>query len=154
HAMTGDQAARAGALGMAVVAMATLEGYDEDIGALETSLRLHGVYGEWFVERGELDKAVEVQGWALTVARRLIGLDDGPRRRFELAVVQRQVGRSASLTGDAQSAGAELLQACANLRELLAQDTSVTLEIQLVSTLDDLADVYMQEERLDEAEPL
>lgn len=154
YELIGERRSRADALSMAVDALASLEGHDEDIDSLETSLRLHRVHGEWFVEAGELERAVEVQDRAHAIATHLAAIDDGPGRRFDLAVVQRQVGRSALLRRDYQAAAADLEAAVANLRDLLGYDTTVTLEIQLASTLDDLAEAYDNEGRLAEAEAL
>lgn len=154
HESLGDQEPRADALATAAGVMASLDGFEEDLEALETALRLHGLYGDLFVEAGEFERAVEVQRWALDAARRLIEVDDGPRRRFELALVQRQVGRSALLKGDAAAASADLAEAAATLRELSARDASVSTEIQLISTLDDLADAHIQADDLAAAEPL
>ncbi|HET8986135.1 MAG TPA: hypothetical protein VFN03_10285, partial [Trueperaceae bacterium] len=154
HELVGDEHSRAEVLGVAVDVMASIDGHEEDVGALEASLRLHRTYGEWYVERGELDRAVEVQGHAHALAGRLMELDDGPLRRFDLAVVQRQVGRSAQMREDSATAVANLSQAIDNLRELRETNTSVTLEIQLASTLDDLAETYMGDERNAEAETL
>src|SRR5690606_37514463 len=84
----------------------------------------------------------------------LLDVDDGPRRRFDLAVAERQLGRTALLRHDLDEALGLLSQATENLRTLAAEHLSVTLEIQLAATLDDLADAFIQAGRLHEAEPL
>ena len=154
HEQAGDEPARAEVLGVAVDVMASIDGYDEDIGALEASLRLHRMYGEWLVERGEPERAAEVQSHAHAIASRLTELDDAPTRRYDLAVVERQVGRTALMREDRETAAASLSRAIDNLRELMTSNTSVTLEIQLASTLDDLAETYTGDGRHAEAETL
>jgi tetratricopeptide (TPR) repeat protein len=154
HEQVGDEPARAEVLGVAVDVMASIDGYDEDIGALEASLRLHRMYGEWLVERGEPERAAEVQSHAHAIASRLTELDDAPTRRYDLAVVERQVGRTALMREDRETAAASLSRAIDNLRELMTSNTSVTLEIQLASTLDDLAETYTGDGRHAEAETL
>jgi tetratricopeptide (TPR) repeat protein len=154
HELVGDEPARTQVLAVAADVMVSLDGHEEDVGALESSLRLHRMYGEWFVERGELARAVEVQSQAHAIAGRLMELDDGPNRRFDLAVMQRQLGRSAQMREDSATAVASLSKAIDNVRELLETNTSVTLEIQLASTLDDLAETYVGVDRYAEAETL
>ena len=58
------------------------------------------------------------------------------------------------MRGDTRSAIAELETAAAELRDLMSAHRSVTLEIQLASTLDDLADALSLEEDFSGAEAL
>ena len=154
HAELGQSQLRSEALAMAVDVMASLDDLSEDLAALETSLRLHRTYGEWLVERGEVAAAADVQRAANDIAGHLAAADDGPGRRFDLAVARRNLARTSVLRGDTDAAIAAFESAATELRELLALDSSVTLEIQLVTTLDDLADTLEIEERDAEAETL
>ena len=154
HAELGQSRQRSEALVMAVDVMASLDGYPEDVSSLETSLRLHRLYGEWLVERGEVETAADVQRAANDIAGHLAAVDDGPGRRFGVAAAKRDLGRTSVLLGDTRAAIAEFESAATELRHLLAKGASVTLEIQLVTTLDDLADALALEDRDAEAETL
>ena len=142
------------ALVTAVAAINSLEGLEPTVESLETSLRLHRQFGAYFEQQGQLDDARTVYAHALQLAYHLSAVDDGPRRRFDIAQVQGRMGANALYAGDTAAARRDLEPAVDQLRELVATQPSVTLEIRLVATLDSLAEVYRREGDRQRAEEL
>ena len=142
------------ALVTAVAAMNSLEGLEPTVESLETALRLHRQFGAYFEQQGQLEDARTVYAHALELAYHLSAVDDGLRRRFDIAQVQSRMGANALYTGDTAAARRDLEPAVDQLRELVAAQPSVTLEIQLVATLDNLAEVHRREGNRRRAEEL
>lgn len=154
HEAAGNQERRADALSTAVAVMHGLEGSEPEAEVLEASLRLHRLYAAWLEELGETGDAAETLRHALGIAQQLLGLDDHPVRRLQVASVQSEVGANALLRGDVQAALLDLERATATLRELAAGGTNIDLEIRLAIALDQLADAYAATGRMQEAEAL
>jgi len=133
------------ALATAAAAMQSLDGFEPDVEALETALRLHRDYGAYYEEQGQRGDAHVLYSHALELARQLSTIDDGPRRRFEAARMLSVIGSNALYAGDTATGRRDLEAAVHQLRELVAAFPGVTLEIHVVTALDGLAEAHRRE---------
>ncbi|MFA5550281.1 MAG: AAA family ATPase, partial [Trueperaceae bacterium] len=133
------------ALATAAAAMQSLDGFEPDVESLETALRLHREYGAYFEEQGQLSDARVLFAHALELVHQLSAIDDGPRRRFEAARMLSRIGANALYAGDTAAGHRDLGSAVNQLRELVDAFPGVTLEIHLVTALDDLAEARRRE---------
>src|SRR5690606_27510780 len=111
----GQSDMRQEALAAAAAAMDSLEGFEPDVEALETALRLHREYGAYFEEQGQRGDAHVLYSHALELARQLSAIDDGPERRFEAARMLSWLGTNALYAGDPAAGRIDLESALSEL---------------------------------------